>query len=440
MREAICGLYGTQYLDDVGHPRRVLRRCSWRSGILVRPLMANVNRMVAGQVRQSGLFNGEDVEIPARPYRFSQLFRALTGNATSTARQLLRRSERFARWYPRLIRGSVALWACRARGAGRPLRAHARPRRCGCSRPGSCGWWPCSRVPGGGGEPARQFRAPAAAGRHVRRRTAGAGRRAQRDGARRRRPPGRRRGRWPCVTSRASSGADVKSLFANVMSIIIAVGLVVMPSIFTWYNVIACWNVFDNTGNLTVAVANVDDGYESDLVPLRVNVGEQVVSALRANDQIDWTFTTEEDAVDGARSGRYYAAVVIPHEFSRDMLTFYSEDVRARQDRLLHEREEERHRAQDHRPRCGHRVLPGEPGFRGNALRGCPQPGRIPGELRRRVRCGRPHCGLGWARAHHGRRSGPDGVRCWACTHRSPTRRKVSSPTRQAWLTRPRAR
>ena len=94
--------------------------------------------------------------------------------------------------------------------------------------------------------------------------------------------------------------SDVKSLFANVMSIIIAVGLVVMPSIFTWYNVIACWNVFDNTGNLTVAVANVDDGYESDLVPLRVNIGEQVVSALRANDEIDWTFTTEEDAVDGA--------------------------------------------------------------------------------------------------------------------------------------------
>ena len=121
--------------------------------------------------------------------------------------------------------------------------------------------------------------------------------------------------------------SDLKSLFVNAMSVIIAVGLVVMPSIFAWYNIIACWNVFDNTGNLTVAVANVDDGYESDLVPLRVNVGEQVVSALRANDQIDWTFTTEEDAVDGARSGRYYAAVVIPEGFSKDMLTFYSDDV-----------------------------------------------------------------------------------------------------------------
>ena len=121
--------------------------------------------------------------------------------------------------------------------------------------------------------------------------------------------------------------SDVRHLFANVVSMVITIGLIAMPSIFAWYNILACWNVFDNTGNLTVAVANTDEGYESDLMPLRVNVGEQVVSALRANDQIDWTFTSEGDAIDGARSGRYYAAVVIPKDFSRDMLTFYSSDM-----------------------------------------------------------------------------------------------------------------
>ncbi len=120
---------------------------------------------------------------------------------------------------------------------------------------------------------------------------------------------------------------DLRRLFSNVVSVIITVGLVVMPSIFAWYNVIACWDAFENTGNLKVAVANVDKGYESDLVPLRVNIGEQVVSELRANDQIDWTFTSEEDAIDGAKSGRYYAAVVIPETFSRDMLTFYQSDM-----------------------------------------------------------------------------------------------------------------
>lgn len=76
-----------------------------------------------------------------------------------------------------------------------------------------------------------------------------------------------------------------------------------------------------------MAVANTDEGYQSDLIPLRINIGDQVVSALRANDQIDWQFTDENDAIDGARSGRYYAAVVIPKSFSRDMLTFYTGDA-----------------------------------------------------------------------------------------------------------------
>ena len=121
--------------------------------------------------------------------------------------------------------------------------------------------------------------------------------------------------------------SDVRHLFANVVSMVITIGLIAMPSIFAWYNILACWNVFDHTGNLTVAVANTDEGYESDLVPLRVNVGEQVVSALRANDQIDWTFTDEADAIDGAKAGRYNAAVVIPKDGRRAMLTFYTGSV-----------------------------------------------------------------------------------------------------------------
>ena len=121
--------------------------------------------------------------------------------------------------------------------------------------------------------------------------------------------------------------SDVRHLFANVVTIIIVMGLVALPSIFSWYNIIACWDVFGNTGNLTVAVANSDEGYESDLVPLRINIGEQITSALRANDQLDWVFTDEEDAIDGARAGRYYAAVVIPTSFSADMMSFYSDDM-----------------------------------------------------------------------------------------------------------------
>lgn len=120
---------------------------------------------------------------------------------------------------------------------------------------------------------------------------------------------------------------DLKRMKGNVVTVIVLLGIVLLPSIFSWYNMIACWNVFDNTGNLSVAVANVDEGYESDLMPIEINVGDKVVSALRANDQINWVITSEEDAVDGAKSGKYYAAVVIPESFSRDMMTFYSDEV-----------------------------------------------------------------------------------------------------------------
>ncbi|MGI6878510.1 YhgE/Pip family protein [Microbacterium sp. gxy059] len=116
---------------------------------------------------------------------------------------------------------------------------------------------------------------------------------------------------------------DVRHATRNVMAGIVIFGLVVIPSLFTWFNVIATWDPFDNTSNLKVAVASTDEGYESDLVPIRINVGEQVLSALRANDDLDWVITDEEDAIDGTRSGDYYAAIVLPPSFSTDMMTFY---------------------------------------------------------------------------------------------------------------------
>lgn len=121
---------------------------------------------------------------------------------------------------------------------------------------------------------------------------------------------------------------DLKQLCANVVSVMLAIGLVILPSVFAWYNLLACWDVFDNTGNLTVAVANNDEGYESELIPVKINVGDMVISQLRANHEIGWHFTDADDAVDGAASGRYYAAVVIPKDFSYNMLRFYTGDAK----------------------------------------------------------------------------------------------------------------
>lgn len=121
---------------------------------------------------------------------------------------------------------------------------------------------------------------------------------------------------------------DVKRLTSNIASIIIVIGLTVIPGLFTWFNVAACWDPFANTKNLQFAIANEDEGYKGDLLPMRINIGDEVVNTLRANTQLDWNFTkTRQEAIDGTKSGKYYAAVIIPKDFSKTMLTFFSTDA-----------------------------------------------------------------------------------------------------------------
>ena len=120
---------------------------------------------------------------------------------------------------------------------------------------------------------------------------------------------------------------DLSRICGSVVALIVAVGLVIVPTLYAWFNIAGSWDPYGNTGNLKVAVANSDDGYMSDLIPVRVNIGDTVVSALRENDQLDWRFVSESDAVEGVRSGEYYAAVVIPENFSSRMMTVFSSDA-----------------------------------------------------------------------------------------------------------------
>ncbi|MDN5979588.1 YhgE/Pip domain-containing protein [Bifidobacterium mongoliense] len=121
---------------------------------------------------------------------------------------------------------------------------------------------------------------------------------------------------------------DVRRITGNAISVLIVVGLVAIPGLFSWFNIAASWDPFGNTRNLKFAVASVDAGYRSDLVPIKITVGDRIVDKLRANSTLDWTFTSKERAIDGTKSGAYYAAVIIPKDFSKNMMTFFSHDAR----------------------------------------------------------------------------------------------------------------
>ncbi len=122
---------------------------------------------------------------------------------------------------------------------------------------------------------------------------------------------------------------DLRHIKMNVIALIVAVGICVVPSLYAWFNIAGSWDPYSSAKNIKIAVANTDQGYQGELIALKMNLGDQVVESLRANDQLDWQFTDQEEAEEGVRSGKYYAAIIIPESFSKDILSLFSDEAHA---------------------------------------------------------------------------------------------------------------
>ena len=134
---------------------------------------------------------------------------------------------------------------------------------------------------------------------------------------------------------------DLKKIRSNTIAWIVIMGLTIVPSLYAWFNIAASWDPYGNTGNLKVAVANMDEGYRGSLFPLTLNVGDQVEMNLHENHQLDWVFTDEAAAVEGVKDGSYYAAIVLPESFSRDIMSLFSDERIQRSDILYYLNEKE---------------------------------------------------------------------------------------------------
>lgn len=122
---------------------------------------------------------------------------------------------------------------------------------------------------------------------------------------------------------------DFNKIRNNTIAWIVIIGLTIVPSLYAWFNIAASWDPYSNTGNLKVAVASEDEGYSGELTSVNLNIGDKVLSSLRENDALDWIFTDSEEAVQGVKDGTYYAALVIPESFSRDMMSFFTPEVQS---------------------------------------------------------------------------------------------------------------
>lgn len=118
---------------------------------------------------------------------------------------------------------------------------------------------------------------------------------------------------------------DVKRIAKVPPAWLVAVFLIVLPSIYTWFNVIGFWNPYENTGNMRVCVVNEDKSVEDETLG-HLDLGAQIIGELENNDQLGWSFVDREEAMREVESGEAYAAIVIPEDFSADMTTILSGD------------------------------------------------------------------------------------------------------------------
>ena len=111
---------------------------------------------------------------------------------------------------------------------------------------------------------------------------------------------------------------DIKEVFRKTNTWIIIVGLIFLPSMYAWPNILSSWDPYGHTNNIKVAVTSEDAGSTVDGKEL--NLGNSLVEGLKNNKNLDWQFVSnKQEAEDGVRIGDYYASIVVPKNFSQDM-------------------------------------------------------------------------------------------------------------------------
>ncbi|MDP3624584.1 MAG: YhgE/Pip domain-containing protein, partial [Methanobacteriaceae archaeon] len=89
--------------------------------------------------------------------------------------------------------------------------------------------------------------------------------------------------------------------------------------LYALLNVQATWDPYARTANIELAVVNDDLGYTTN--GNNYNVGNILVDELKDNKNFSWRFVDKKTALNGVKNGDYYAALIIPYNFSADLLS-----------------------------------------------------------------------------------------------------------------------
>lgn len=104
-RETIAGFYDGHWLKSIG-ALLMFAVVAFFIGLAIRPLLVNLNRLFARQIKESDMIIGEEVQLPERGYNVSQAIQVLADKG-GYREAIEERASRFAELYPKLKRGAL---------------------------------------------------------------------------------------------------------------------------------------------------------------------------------------------------------------------------------------------------------------------------------------------------------------------------------------------
>lgn len=117
---------------------------------------------------------------------------------------------------------------------------------------------------------------------------------------------------------------DLKNVGTNWVALVIIGGLIILPSLYAWLNVMANWDPYGQTEQIPVGIVNEDVG--ETVRDEEIDVGGELVDTLKEDNSLEWHFLKRKAAMEQLEKGDLFAVVVIPEDFSKNLGTVIEAD------------------------------------------------------------------------------------------------------------------
>ena len=115
---------------------------------------------------------------------------------------------------------------------------------------------------------------------------------------------------------------DIRAIVTFIFVLIIVIALGTLPSLYAWINIYANWDPYSEAKNIEVALASRDAGLTLK-DGTHVNSADEVIADVKDDKDIAYKpLDDPKEAIEGVKSGRFYAAIIFEDGFTYDMHHF----------------------------------------------------------------------------------------------------------------------